>query len=167
MFEVDPAHTTFESLKKWRDDSIDLFKRFIGLKAYKDALNALPKVKTFCGLPSEYPGVSLYSRFHSMFEVDPAHTTFESLKKWRDDSIDLFKRFIGLKAYKDALNALPKIGIADAIVDLVGSGTTSRENNLKEIAGGVISQSQAVLVASGKSLTRNCQHEGKLCRGSS
>ncbi|VFQ98480.1 unnamed protein product [Cuscuta campestris] len=46
-----------------------------------------------------------------------------------------------------------KMGIADAIVDLVGSGTTSRENNLKEIAGGVILQSQAVLVASRKSLT--------------
>ncbi|VFQ63451.1 unnamed protein product [Cuscuta campestris] len=53
--------------------------------------------------------VSLSSRFDAMFEVDPAHTTFESLKKWRDDSIDLFKRFIGLKAYKDALNALPKV----------------------------------------------------------
>ncbi|VFQ60216.1 unnamed protein product [Cuscuta campestris] len=56
-----------------------------------------------------FNGVSLFSRFDAMFEVDPAHTTFESLKKWRDDSIDLFKRFIGLKAYKDALNALPKV----------------------------------------------------------
>ncbi|VFQ64061.1 unnamed protein product [Cuscuta campestris] len=53
--------------------------------------------------------VSLSSRFDAMFEVHPAHTTFESLKKWRDDSIDLFKRVIGLKAYKDALIALPKV----------------------------------------------------------
>ncbi|VFQ64062.1 unnamed protein product [Cuscuta campestris] len=53
--------------------------------------------------------VFLSSRFDAMFEVDPAHTTFESLKKWRDDSIDLFKRVIGLKAYKDALIALPKV----------------------------------------------------------
>ncbi|GER40123.1 ATP phosphoribosyltransferase [Striga asiatica] len=39
------------------------------------------------------------------------------------------------------------MGIADAIVDLVSSGTTLRENNLKEIEGGVILESQAVLVA--------------------
>lgn len=51
-----------------------------------------------------------------------------------------------------ALEAAPAMGIADAIVDLVSSGTTLRENNLKEIQGGVILQSQAVLVASRKSL---------------
>ncbi|KAK6157024.1 hypothetical protein DH2020_011272 [Rehmannia glutinosa] len=44
------------------------------------------------------------------------------------------------------------MGIADAIVDLVSSGTTLRENNLKEIEGGVILESQAVLVASRRSL---------------
>ncbi|XP_052206170.1 ATP phosphoribosyltransferase 1, chloroplastic isoform X3 [Diospyros lotus] len=52
-----------------------------------------------------------------------------------------------------ALEAAPAMGIADAIVDLVSSGTTLRENNLKEIEGGVIVKSQAVLVASRKSLT--------------
>ncbi|WMV12399.1 hypothetical protein MTR67_005784 [Solanum verrucosum] len=51
-----------------------------------------------------------------------------------------------------ALEAAPAMGIADAIVDLVSSGTTLRENNLKEIEGGVIVQSQAVLVAGRKSL---------------
>lgn len=51
-----------------------------------------------------------------------------------------------------ALEAAPAMGIADAIVDLVSSGTTLRENNLKEIEGGVIVQSQAILVAGRKSL---------------
>ncbi|GFQ04517.1 ATP phosphoribosyltransferase 1 chloroplastic [Phtheirospermum japonicum] len=51
-----------------------------------------------------------------------------------------------------ALEAAPAMGIADAIVDLVSSGTTLKENNLKEIEGGVILESQAVLVASRKSL---------------
>lgn len=37
---------------------------------------------------------------------------------------------------------LCQMGIADAIVDLVSSGTTLRENNLKEIEGGVILESQ-------------------------
>eukprot|EP00257_Ricinus_communis_P012553 XP_002535439.3 ATP phosphoribosyltransferase 2, chloroplastic [Ricinus communis] len=51
-----------------------------------------------------------------------------------------------------ALEAAPAMGIADAILDLVSSGTTLRENNLKEIEGGVVLQSQAILVASRKSL---------------
>lgn len=34
------------------------------------------------------------------------------------------------------------MGIADAILDLVSSGTTLRENNLKEIEGGVVLESQ-------------------------
>ncbi|XP_076926484.1 ATP phosphoribosyltransferase 1, chloroplastic-like [Bidens hawaiensis] len=51
-----------------------------------------------------------------------------------------------------ALEAAPAMGIADAIVDLVSSGTTLKENNLKEIEGGVLLESQAVMVASKKSL---------------
>lgn len=34
------------------------------------------------------------------------------------------------------------MGIADAILDLVSSGTTLRENNLKEIEGGIVLKSQ-------------------------
>ncbi|KAK8629817.1 hypothetical protein V6N13_078643 [Hibiscus sabdariffa] len=51
-----------------------------------------------------------------------------------------------------ALEAAPAMGIADAILDLVSSGTTLKENNLKEIDGGVVLESQAVLVASRKAL---------------
>ncbi|KAL8540727.1 hypothetical protein ACS0TY_002089 [Phlomoides rotata] len=51
-----------------------------------------------------------------------------------------------------ALEAAPAMGIADAIVDLVSSGTTLKENNLKEIEGGIILESQAVLIASRRSL---------------
>jgi len=40
------------------------------------------------------------------------------------------------------------MGIADAILDLVSSGTTLRENNLKEIEGGVVLQSQVLSSAS-------------------
>ena len=35
-----------------------------------------------------------------------------------------------------------QMGIADAILDLVSSGTTLKENNLKEIEGGVVLESQ-------------------------
>ncbi|KAK1298739.1 hypothetical protein QJS10_CPB14g00907 [Acorus calamus] len=53
-----------------------------------------------------------------------------------------------------AFEALPAMGSADAILDLVSSGTTLRENNLKEIDGGVVLESQAVFVGSKNSLIR-------------
>ncbi|GKD75504.1 ATP phosphoribosyltransferase, catalytic domain-containing protein, partial [Tanacetum coccineum] len=46
------------------------------------------------------------------------------------------------------------MGVADVIVDLVSSGTTLKENYLKEIEGGVLLKSQAVMVASKKSLVQ-------------
>ncbi|XP_031493558.1 ATP phosphoribosyltransferase 2, chloroplastic-like [Nymphaea colorata] len=63
-----------------------------------------------------------------------------------------------------ALEAAPAMGIADAILDLVSSGTTLRENNLKEIEGGIVLKSQAVFVASKRSLIQrkgvlNTTHE--------
>ncbi|KAK4802111.1 hypothetical protein SAY86_000314 [Trapa natans] len=51
-----------------------------------------------------------------------------------------------------ALEAAPAMGIADAILDLVSSGTTLKENNLKEIEGGTVLESQGVFVASRRSL---------------
>ncbi|KAL5210335.1 hypothetical protein ABZP36_005958 [Zizania latifolia] len=51
-----------------------------------------------------------------------------------------------------ALESYPAMGMADVIVDLVSSGTTLRENNLKEIEGGVVLESQATLVACRRSL---------------
>lgn len=62
-----------------------------------------------------------------------------------------FKHVLFLSA-DGALESYPPMGMADAIVDLVSSGTTLRENNLKEIEGGVVLESQATLVASRKSL---------------
>ncbi|MGB1287433.1 MAG: ATP phosphoribosyltransferase, partial [Aggregatilineales bacterium] len=46
-----------------------------------------------------------------------------------------------------AIEAAPTLGYADVIVDLVQTGTTLRENHLKQISGGVIVDSQACLVA--------------------
>lgn len=51
-----------------------------------------------------------------------------------------------------ALEAAPAMGYADIILDLVSTGTTLRENNLKQIEGGHIIDSQGVLVASRKAL---------------
>lgn len=45
-----------------------------------------------------------------------------------------------------ALEAAPAMGCADIILDLVSTGVTLRENNLKEIEGGKIMESEGVLV---------------------
>lgn len=54
-----------------------------------------------------------------------------------------------------ALEAAPKMGYADIILDLVSTGTTLRENNLKEIEGARMLESQGVLVGSRKALEAN------------
>lgn len=51
-----------------------------------------------------------------------------------------------------ALEAAPAMGTADIILDLVSSGVTLRENNLREIRGGTVLRSQGVLVANRRSL---------------
>lgn len=51
-----------------------------------------------------------------------------------------------------ALEAAPAMGTADAILDLVSSGTTLRENNLKQLEGGRMLDSQGVLVGNRKAL---------------
>ncbi len=48
-------------------------------------------------------------------------------------------------ALRGSVEVAPKIGVADAIVDLVSTGSTLRVNGLREV--GTILQSQAVLVA--------------------
>ncbi|KAL9684051.1 hypothetical protein QQ045_021482 [Rhodiola kirilowii] len=63
-------------------------------------------------------------------------------------------KYVTFSTADGALEAAPAMGIADCILDLVSSGTTLRENNLKEIEGGVVLESQAVLVASRKSLVQ-------------
>lgn len=46
-----------------------------------------------------------------------------------------------------AIEAAPTLGYADFIVDLTQTGTTLRENHLKEINGGTIVESEACLIA--------------------
>eukprot|EP00238_Polyblepharides_amylifera_P006601 CAMPEP_0196592084 /NCGR_PEP_ID=MMETSP1081-20130531/71731_1 /TAXON_ID=36882 /ORGANISM="Pyramimonas amylifera, Strain CCMP720" /LENGTH=344 /DNA_ID=CAMNT_0041915663 /DNA_START=299 /DNA_END=1333 /DNA_ORIENTATION=- len=52
-----------------------------------------------------------------------------------------------LLAADGALEAAPKMDYADIILDLVSTGTTLRENNLKELDGARIMESEGVLVA--------------------
>lgn len=60
---------------------------------------------------------------------------------------------VALLTADGALEAAPAMGCADIILDLVSTGVTLKENNLREIEGGRIMDSQGVLVANRRSLT--------------
>ncbi|GMH39042.1 hypothetical protein BSKO_06940 [Bryopsis sp. KO-2023] len=73
---------------------------------------------------------------------------------------NIAKKFFKEKGFEDyvllgadgALEAAPAMGSADIILDLVSTGVTLRENNLKEIQGGRITNSEGILVANRNSL---------------
>jgi ATP phosphoribosyltransferase len=52
-----------------------------------------------------------------------------------------------------ALELHPSLGIADIIVDLTSSGTTLKDNRLREIVGGTVLESAACLIGHAPSLT--------------
>jgi ATP phosphoribosyltransferase len=54
-----------------------------------------------------------------------------------------------------AIEVAPTIGYADAIVDLMQTGTTLRENHLKALPDGVIVESQACLIGNKRALLEN------------
>lgn len=69
-------------------------------------------------------------------------------------------RKVEIATVSGAAEVTPHLGVADLIVDLVSSGSTLKTNHLKEIA--VIAQSQAVLIASKRSLQTNRQEMEEL-----
>lgn len=63
--------------------------------------------------------------------------------------------FFTLTEASGALEAAPRLGYADAVADIVETGTTLRENRLKTISGGTILRSQACLIGSRSQLKGN------------
>lgn len=61
-----------------------------------------------------------------------------------------------------ALEASTQMGTADCIIDLVSSGTTLRENLLKEIVGGMLLQSSMQLVGNRKHLSQGSKFGERL-----
>ncbi|VFQ95788.1 unnamed protein product [Cuscuta campestris] len=53
-----------------------------------------------------FNGVSLSTRYDSVFEVNHSDPTWDRLRKWRDESLELMKNNIEAKAYKNAVIAL-------------------------------------------------------------
>lgn len=62
---------------------------------------------------------------------------------------------IGVIQAEGALEIAPTVGYADLIVDLVSTGTTLRDNRLKNLPGGMILASEACLIANRERLKHN------------
>ncbi|KAG6515824.1 hypothetical protein ZIOFF_026258 [Zingiber officinale] len=114
-----------------------------------------------CRLSIAIPQYGIFEKIHSLYEL----SKMPQWTKERPLRVESGFSYLGQKFFKErgfehvkfqrsegALEAYPAMGTTDAILDLVSSGTTLRENNLKEIEGGVVLESQAVLVASRRSL---------------
>lgn len=116
-----------------------------------------------CRLSLAIPKYGIFENIHSLEEL-------AKMSQWTEERplrVATGFTYLGPKFVKDkglknvafstgdgALEAAPAMGTADAILDLVSSGITLKENNLKEIEGGVVLESQAVLVASRKSMVQ-------------
>jgi len=109
-------------------------------------------------------GIPMTGKFASVNSLDQ----LRDMPDWTEDTPlrvvtgyhNVAKRFFASKGFKHvvllsadgALEAAPAMGSADIILDLVSTGVTLRENNLKEIEGGNIMDSQGILVANKRSL---------------
>ncbi|PKI53042.1 hypothetical protein CRG98_026622, partial [Punica granatum] len=104
-----------------------------------------------CRLSLAIPGYGIFENINSLEEL-------AQMSQWSEERplrVATGFTYLGPKFLKEngvkhvifstadgALEAAPAMGIADAILDLVSSGTTLRENNLKEIEGGVVLESE-------------------------
>lgn len=82
--------------------------------------------------------------------------TFRVSTKYPHLTNDFFRRR-GIHHYQvidsdGALELHPSLGIADIIVDLTSSGTTLKDNRLREIAGGTVLESASCLIGHAPSL---------------
>ncbi len=89
-------------------------------------------------------------------EFKTAGRTFRVSTKYPALVRQYFRRF-GIYYYQlidseGALELHPSLGIADIIVDLVSSGTTLKDNRLREIEGGTVLESAACLIGHAPSL---------------
>jgi len=110
-----------------------------------------------CHLSLGVPNAGKWEQIHTlddlkrMPEFTPENplrvvTGYQHIAKKYFEKVGMTSR-VQLLAADGALEAAPQMNYADIILDLVSTGTTLRENNLKELAGAVIMESEGVLVA--------------------
>lgn len=60
--------------------------------------------------------------------------------------------YFTLVTINGALEAAPRIGYADVIADISDTGNTLRENNLRTLTGGIVTESRAIMIGNGELL---------------
>ncbi|KAI8473461.1 MAG: hypothetical protein J3K34DRAFT_410827 [Monoraphidium minutum] len=113
-----------------------------------------------CHLALGVPSVGKFAAVQNLQQLRDMGWTAEEPLRVVTGYNNIAKRFfenagfehVALLAADGALEAAPAMGCADIILDLVSTGVTLKENNLREIEGGRIVESQGVLVASRRSL---------------
>ncbi|GJP40125.1 hypothetical protein CLOM_g24411 [Closterium sp. NIES-68] len=108
-----------------------------------------------CHLSIAVPSYGIFERVNSIQDLiampqwsatNPLRivTGYTHLGKRFFDQLDF--PHVQLSTADGALEAAPAMGTADAILDLVSTGTTLKENNLKELKGADVLSSQGVFV---------------------
>lgn len=97
-----------------------------------------------CRVSLAIPKSSKYNSIKNLEEKEIATSYPNTVKKYLSDK----KINAGIHVINGSVEIAPNIGLADAIVDIVSSGSTLFKNNLKEVE--VILKSEAVLAVSPK-----------------
>ncbi len=127
-----------------------------------DALN-FSHCRLALAIPQDWTGVDALSALAARARQMPAQnnrplriaTKFPRLtaRFLQDHEITPYE----LVEVEGTLEIAPAIGYADLIADLVSTGTTLRDNHLRELPGGDILHSQAILIANRAALNRRPQ----------
>jgi ATP phosphoribosyltransferase len=102
--------------------------------------------------------VDLTSEFKSAGKTFRVSTKYPTLTRHHFRKWGIY--YYQLIDSEGALELHPTLGIADIIVDLTSSGTTLKDNRLREIQGGTVLESAACLIGHGPSL-RGLIEEGE------
>lgn len=114
-----------------------------------------------CHLSVAVPSYGIFQNVNSVVDlISMPHWTADNPLRIITGYTHLGRRFfedlgfphVHLTTADGALEAAPAMGTADAILDLVSTGTTLRENNLKELNDARVLNSQGVFVVSRRAL---------------
>jgi ATP phosphoribosyltransferase len=155
-------------VRKVRDSDVDLgivgYDMMVEYQGHADSIVVIHEALGYghCHLsvavPEDWTEINTIQDLARLAADRPAQRPLRVVSKYERQTTAFFNQH-HITAYRilhadGALEAAPQMGSADFIVDLVSSGTTLRENRLKQIEGGQILQSQSVFIGNRAALTQ-------------